>query len=93
MVAANSPITTAAPCLSFLVSPTGSGIPFGTLKCISVAGTRKFTSDGRKRWKNSRNCSLPFCQTISEVMSPNGEMTPPALAATTMMMHPITMNL
>ncbi|MNG37507.1 hypothetical protein D3C84_1248830 [compost metagenome] len=67
-------------------------MPFGTLKCMSVAGTRKFTSDGRKRWKNSKNASFPFCHTISEVMSPNGEKTPPALAATTMMMQPMTMN-
>jgi len=32
------------------------------------------------------------CQTISEVMSPKGEKTPPALAATTMAMQPMTMN-
>lgn len=92
MVAANNPTTTSAPVLSRLTSLVGSGMPRGTVKCISAAGTRKLTGAGRKRWKNSRDSSLPFCQTISEVMSPNGEMTPPALAATTMMMQPRTMN-
>ncbi len=48
-----------------------------------AAGTTQFTTDGTNRSKNSKNDSLPFCHTISVVMSPNGLNAPPALAATT----------
>ncbi len=41
-----------------------------------------------KRSKNSKNDSLPDCQTISVVMSPKGVNAPPAFAATTMLMQP-----
>jgi hypothetical protein len=36
------------------------------------------------------NGMMPFCQTISVVMSPKGLKAPPALAATTILMQPST---
>ena len=36
---------------------------------------------------------MPFCHTIRVVISPNGENAPPALAATTMLIQPIDINL
>ena len=36
---------------------------------------------------------IPFCQTINVVMSPNGENAPPALAATTILIHATATNL
>lgn len=38
--------------------------------------------DGMNSVKNSRKETMPFCQTITVVISPNGLNAPPALAAT-----------
>ena len=43
--------------------------------------------------KKSKKLSIPFCQTIKVVISPKGENAPPALAATTILTHPIEINL
>jgi hypothetical protein len=61
-------------------------------KCIKTAGTTKLTSEGRHSRKKSLKATNPFCHTISVVMSPKGENAPPALAATTILMHPVPMN-
>ena len=55
---------------------------------MMMAGISQLTTDGKNSTKNSKKLSLPFCQTISVVMSPKGEKAPPALAATTMLMQP-----
>ena len=41
-----------------------------------------------KSRKKVWNGTIPFCQTIRVVMSPNGLKAPPALAAMTMLMQP-----
>ena len=40
----------------------------------------------------SKNETNPLCQTISVVMSPNGENAPPAFADTTILINPGTIN-
>jgi len=44
----------------------------------------KLTTEGKKSTKNPQKSTIPFCQTINVVISPNGENAPPALALTTM---------
>src|SRR4051794_31093109 len=51
------------------------------------AGRSQLTSEGRNRGKKCPKWTNPFCQIIRVVISPNGEKTPPALAATTMLTH------
>ena len=55
-----------------------------------AAGTSQFTTEGTNKTKNSSKAMIPFCHTISVVMSPKGLKAPPALAATTTLMHAIT---
>ena len=45
------------------------------------------------RLKKVKKSTIPACQTIKVVMSPNGLKAPPALAATTILIHPIAKNL
>jgi hypothetical protein len=52
-----------------------------------AAGTNQLTSDGNSKAKNSKKVTLPFCHTISVVMSPKGVKAPPAFAATTTLMQ------
>src|SRR5690606_6932617 len=59
---------------------------------IRKAGTSQLTSDGRKRVKNSKKETIPFCQTMSVVMSPKGLKAPPASVATTILMHATAIN-
>ena len=49
--------------------------------------------EGSNSWKKSWNGSMPFCQTISVVMSPNGLNAPPALAPTTILIQDRDTNL
>ena len=83
MVTAKSATTPHIPGLAITVSAWLVGFRFGTAKTMIAAGTSQFTTEGRNSAKNSKKASLPFCQTISVVMSPKGENAPPALAATT----------
>ena len=92
IVAKNSATTTHHPSLSSACSSKGSGFFLGNAKCISVAGTSQFATHGRNSLRNSLVSTLPSCHTISVVMSPNGENAPPALAATTMLVHAAPMN-
>ena len=41
-----------------------------------------------KSLKKVKKSTIPACQTIKVVMSPNGLKAPPAFAATTMLIHP-----
>ncbi len=41
------------------------------------------------RAKNPQKLTIPFCQTINVVISPNGLNAPPALAATTILIQAI----
>ncbi|SFV87582.1 hypothetical protein MNB_SUP05-SYMBIONT-5-1196 [hydrothermal vent metagenome] len=50
-----------------------------------MAGTTKLINDGTNNTKNSKNSTVPFCHTISVVISPNGLNAPPAFAATTIL--------
>lgn len=50
------------------------------------------TSEGKNIAKNSVNLITPVCQTISVVISPNGEKAPPAFAATTILTQAIVIN-
>ncbi len=45
-----------------------------------------------KIWKKPKKSITPFCQTIRVVISPNGLNAPPALAATTMLIHASATN-
>ena len=54
---------------------------------MMVAGTRKFSVEGRNSAKKVQKSTTPFCQTIRVVISPKGENAPPALAATTMLIQ------
>ena len=83
MVSANNAATPQTPGLTRAGSSTGAGAPEGRAKNKMTAGTSQFTTDGTNRAKKSPNASLPSCQTINVVMSPNGLKAPPALAATT----------
>ncbi len=87
MVRINSTTTTTAPCFKCASSCIGSGLPVGRANDNNVAVTNQFTTDGTSSAKNSANCTCPFCQTISVVMSPNGLKAPPALAATTILIQ------
>ena len=58
-----------------------------------TAGTNQLTNEGMNNGKNCKNSTLPFCQTISVVISPKGEKAPPALAAITTLIHAIEINL
>ena len=72
----------------------GSDVQFGKSGGRLIYDTSssffKFTTDGTKILKKSKNETNPRCQTISVVISPNGEKAPPALAATTMLIRPGT---
>jgi len=92
IVNAKNTITPMAPGLGRTVSVWATGVFCGIPKCMMMAGTSQFTSDGTKSAKNSRNVTLSFCQTIRVVMSPKGENAPPAFAATTMLMKPMATN-
>ena len=46
-----------------------------------------------KSLKKVKKSTIPACQTIKVVMSPNGLKAPPALAATTIFIQPIDKNL
>ena len=85
MVTKKSPIITQPPSRTRGVSSNGSGRPAGRAIIMMAAGTSQLTSDGISSTKNSSNAMMPFCQTISVVMSPNGLIAPPALAATTIL--------
>lgn len=56
-------------------------------RTMMPAGTSQLTMPGSSRLKNAMKLSFSFCHTINEVTSPNGEMTPPALQATTMLIQ------
>src|SRR5699024_7191062 len=56
-------------------------------KLIITAGTTKLATAGKNKCKNSKNSTLPACQTIKVVMSPKGLKAPPALAATTILIQ------
>src|SRR3954469_20281857 len=56
------------------------------------AGTSQLTTDGTTNGKKPVNGTLPACQTMSVVMSPNGLNAPPALAATTILIQAGTTN-
>ena len=86
-MAANRATITPAPRFSRTTSSLAGGAPRGTAACMHSAGTSQFASDGRNSAKNAANGTLPACQTISVVMSPNGLNAPPAFAATTMLMQ------
>ena len=81
-----------APRFISMVSDSASGCSFGIVKLIMVAGTMKFTSDGRNRLKNSKKLACPLCHTIRVVISPKGLKAPPALAATTILIQETAMN-
>ena len=91
----NSPTIIKPPRFSNASSSTSalSGRPLVTAKFIIRAGTKKLTSDGINKFRNSPNSRIPFCHTINVVMSPNGLKAPPALAATTMLMQARLTNL
>ena len=88
----NSPTIVQAPGNIFGFSSSESGVPSGTAKCIMIAGTNQFTREGTNKTKNCKNSTCPFCQTIKVVISPNGLNAPPALAAITIFIQPITTN-
>ena len=88
IVAANRAMTPRAPGFKCTRSVRGSGFAPGIAKCRIAAGISQLITEGTKSAKNSKKVSLPFCQTISVVMSPNGENAPPALAATTIETQP-----
>ena len=88
----NRPTITQAPSSSTAFSSRGGGLPAGSTTVMMAAGTSQLTSDGMNSTKNSWNATIPFCHTISVVMSPNGLNAPPALAATTMLMHEMAMK-
>ena len=93
IVQMNKPQITKAPrFIGTSKSVPACGFSSGTAKLINVAGTIKFTTDGRNKAKNSKNVAWPLCQTIRVVMSPNGLKAPPALAATTILMQPRATN-
>ena len=85
MVARNSATTPHAPRWSRRASPDTVGRAAGTAVAISAAGTSQLTSAGRNSARKAATGTFPFCHTMSVVMSPKGENTPPALAATTML--------
>ena len=57
-----------------------------------TAGIKKLTAEGTNNAKKVVNSTMPFCQTISVVISPNGLNAPPALAATTMLIQANAIN-
>ena len=61
-------------------------------KLIIIAGTKKLTKDGINKTINCSNFTKPDCQIINVVISPKGLNTPPALAATTMLIQAMLMN-
>ena len=76
-----------APRNRLTVSWLVSGFTLGTAKDMSTAGTRKFMADGINSAKKVQKSTMPFCQTISVVISPKGENAPRAFAPTTMSMQ------
>ena len=76
-----------APFFSMTFSSEAFGVSLGIAKLIIAAGMRKLMSAGMNKAKNPKNSTLPDCQTISVVISPNGLNAPPALAATTILIN------
>ena len=68
-------------------SMTAAGLSFGIHKLIIAAGNAKLIMAGINKLKKSPNGTTPFCHTKSVVISPNGLNEPPALEATTTLMH------
>ena len=58
-----------------------------------IYGPNLINNIGKNILKKVKNSTIPACQTINVVMSPNGLKAPPALAATTIFIQPIEINL
>src|SRR5690625_7997368 len=65
-----------APRLSSTSSYKALGLRFSIAKLMMAAGTTKFTTAGRKRYRNPATSIMPACHTIKVVMSPKGLKTP-----------------
>jgi len=93
MVAINRKQIINPPCFNLTTSDDGSGVLDETDRLKIKAGTRKFTTAGINNLKKSKKLTLPDCQTINVVMSPNGLNAPPALEAITILMKAKVTNL
>ena len=87
MVQINSKHIVIAPFFKGTSSSEAFGVSFGIAKLIIAAGNKKLISEGINNEKKPKKPTLPDCQTISVVMSPNGLNAPPALAATTILIQ------
>ena len=90
MVNKNKPTICRPPGLISMVSSLSAfGVPFGKAKCMIAAGITKLTTEGINKLKKVAKSTMPFCHTISVVISPKGLNAPPALAATTILIQAI----
>lgn len=82
MESRNKKIIDLAPRFSWISSSVLASGPVLTARLTMAAGMTRLIRDGMNSVKNPRKETMPFCQTIRVVISPNGLNAPPALTAT-----------
>lgn len=71
-------MTTHAPRFIPTFSEVASGFTSGIAKCMKAAGSGKLTSEETIGLQKVGKSTMPLCQTMSVVMSPNGLKAPRA---------------